>query len=35
MEEIIIFVEGNRFHIELNAGEWGKYTREVEETIIF
>ena len=28
MEEIIIFVERNRFHVELKAGERGKYISE-------
>ena len=28
VEEIIIFVEGNRFHVDLKVGERGKYIRD-------
>jgi hypothetical protein len=28
MEEIIIFVDGNQFRVELQVGELGKYIRE-------
>jgi hypothetical protein len=28
LEEIIIFLEGNRFQVELNVGERGKYIRD-------
>ena len=33
VEEIIIFVEGNRFHVKLKVGEHGKYIRDANTNI--
>jgi len=33
MEEIIIFVEGNRFHVNLKVGEKGNYFRDAKTNI--
>jgi len=33
VEEIIIFVEGNTYHVEWNVGERGKYIRDANTNI--